>query len=164
MRRRLSTEDARVSRLWWLLIAAWSVLLLGLGVWSAGRSPATVREQRDIVAAKRVTDTVVARLTGGLPAGWHAFDEGYREEVCEVSVVRDGVAATRTVSLSGPTGTESGLISHLASGLDGAVLRPGSGAPQGFFYDAGEFVAVRGRVTAPGAAVVELKTGCRPAR
>lgn len=150
------------ARLWWLVIAAWAVVLVVLGVWSAMRSPATVREQRDIDAAKAVIDRVVGDVSGRMPPDWQLSDEGYREEGCEVTVARDGLRVTRTVSLSGPAGTESRVVSHLASGLEGAAVRPGEGAPEGFYYDAGEFVAVRGRTVSPGSILIELKTGCRP--
>lgn len=157
MRRHLSTKTA-----WWVAVTGWLATLLLLGVWSAASSPATVREQRDIVAAKEVIDTVVGQVSGQLPAGWNFFDDGYQDEACRVTVVRDGIAATRTLSLSGPAGTESDAVSRVASGLDGATLRPGSGPPDGFFFDAGEFVSVRARVAGPGSVVIVLKTGCRP--
>lgn len=150
-------------RLWVFVIAAWAVVLVVLGVWSAMRGPATVREQRDIDAAKSVVDRVVGEVSGQVPPGWRFFDDGYRHEVCEVSFARDGVMATRTIILSGPSGTESEAVSHLASGLPGASVRPGVGPAEGFFYDAGEFVAVRGRTVSPGEIVIELETGCRPA-
>ncbi len=148
--------------MWWTVAGAWAVLLVVLGAWSAFHSPATVREQRDIGQAKAVIDQVVGRLSANVPAGWQFYDEGYREESCKVSIVREGVLATRSLSLSGPVGTESGTITRLASGLDDASVRPGDGPAEGFFADAGEFVAVRGNITAPGSVGVELRTGCRP--
>ncbi|WP_162908240.1 hypothetical protein [Allorhizocola rhizosphaerae] len=148
--------------LWWTIAGAWGVLLVILGAWSSFRSPATTREQRDLGQAKATVDQVVGRLSGNVPADWRLFDEGYREEPCEVSLVRDGVLATRGLALSGPVGSESGAISRLASTLDGASLRPGEGSPEGFFADAGEFVAVRGSITAPGSITIQIKTGCRP--
>jgi hypothetical protein len=150
-------------KLWWTVAGAWAALLVVLGAWSAFRSPATTREQRDLGQAKTVVDQVVGRLSGTVPADWHFFDDGWKEEPCTVSVVRDGVLATRSLSLSGPVGSEPGTISRLASGLDDAAVRPGEGPPEGFYADAGEFVAVRGRITAPGSITVEIKTGCRPA-
>jgi hypothetical protein len=149
-------------KLWWTIAGAWAVLLVILGAWSSVRSPATTREQRDLGQAKAAVDLVVGRLSGNVPADWRFFDEGYRETPCEVSVVRDGVLATRSLTLTGPVGTESGTISRLASTLDDAAVRPGEGPPEGFYADAGEFVAVRGSITAPGSITIELKTGCRP--
>lgn len=144
------------------MAGVWAVLLVVLAVWSAMRSPATVREQRDIDAARQTIDQVVGKLSGNVPADWDFFDDGYLDEPCKVSIVRDGVITTRTLSLTGPGGEESGLITHLASTLDDAVVRPGEGPAEGFFADAGEFVAVRGKITAPGEVIVEVRTGCRP--
>jgi hypothetical protein len=152
------------ARRWWIItgLAAWALLLLGLGTWSAFRSPPTIRDQSSINDAKRTIDETVGRVSGGLPSGWHVLDDGYDEKRCDLSVLRDGVQGARKLTLSGPSGGESAAIEQIAATLPEASLRPGSGAPQGFFVDAGTFVAVRGKITEPGMIVIDLTTGCRP--
>jgi hypothetical protein len=157
MCRPLSTK-----RIWWLVIAAWAALLLGLGFWSALHAPATVRDQSDAGQARQVMDQVVGKVSGNVPADWHFLDDEYHEEACDLSVVREGIEVNRTLSLSGPSETERETLGRIASTLPDARLRPSSGQPEGFFADAGGFVAVRGKVTGPGTITIELNSGCRP--
>lgn len=152
------------ARRWWIIIglAAWGLLLLGLGTWSAFRSPPTIRDQSSIGDAKRTIDETVGRMSGGLPSGWSLTEDGYEQNRCDLSVLRDGVQGGRRLTLSGPSGSESAAIEQIAATLPDASLRPGVGAPQGFFADAGTFVAVRGKIEEPGMIVINLTTGCRP--
>ncbi|HEX6681832.1 MAG TPA: hypothetical protein VF062_03515 [Candidatus Limnocylindrales bacterium] len=150
------------ARVWWVVIVAWGLLLLGLGFWSALRDPATVREMSGIGAAKQVVDQVVGGVSGSVPPDWLFTDRGYREERCELTVARDGVSATRTLTLNGPPESESDALAKVASTVEGARLRPSGRPPESFYADAGTFVAVRGKITGPGSITVELTTGCRP--
>lgn len=149
--------------LWWLVGSAWALLLLGLGVWSAMHSPATVRDQSPISSGKATIDRVVGEVRGDLPDRWRFDDDGYHENPCRITPMRDGAAATRTLTLSGPEGTEAEALTKLAAGFGDVRLRPAEGTPEGFYVDAGNFVAVRAQVNGPGIVVLELKTGCRPA-
>jgi hypothetical protein len=74
--------------------------------------------------------------------------------------MRDGKAATRTVTLSGPEGGEQAELARLAGQFDTRVRSSGTSAST-FYFDAGNYVAVRARDNGPGIVVVELKTGCR---
>jgi hypothetical protein len=149
---------------WWAVIVAWAVLLAGLGSWSALRSPPTVREQSDLAAAKQVMDGVVGRISGNVPRDWQFLDEGYKEESCELTLVRQGRKATRSLRLTGPAATENDAVSEIATVVDGddLRLRPANGPAESFISDAGEYVAVRGQIDAPGVIVVRLTSGCRP--
>jgi glutamate synthase domain-containing protein 1 len=142
---------------------AWFLLLLGLGFWSALRSPATVREQSDLGSAKQVMDEMVGRISGNVPADWQFFDEGYRDESCELTVVRDGRKTTRSLRLTGPPATENDAVSQLATtiGGDDARVKPVNGPAESFFADVGEYVAVRGQVDGPGVIIVQMTSGCR---
>ena len=147
------------------MIIAWGVLLAGLGFWSALRSPPTVREQSDLGAAKQVIDEVVGRISGNTPPDWQFFDEGYKEEDCELTLIRDGRKATRSLRLTGPAATENDAVTDIATTVGGEELRvrPVNGPAESFYADAGEYVAVRGQIDSPGVIVVQLTSGCRPA-
>ena len=160
MCRPLSTR----ARVWWVVIVAWAVLLLVLAFWSALRGPTSIREQSDLRSAKQVMDEVVGRISGNVPSDWQFFDEGYREESCELTVVRDGRKATRTLRLTGPPATENDAVSELATtvGGDDARVKPVNGPAESFYADAGTYVAVRGQIEGPGVVSVQLTSGCRP--
>lgn len=138
------------------------MLLVGLGTWSAFRSPATIRDQSPIDSAKQTVEQVVTRVDGNLPDHWTLDDGGFDEETCSITPMRDGIAATRTLTLSGPDGGEVDVLTGLAAQFEHSRLRPAQGTPESFYVDAGNFVAVRTRITGPGLLVVEAKTGCRP--
>lgn len=146
------------SRKWWLIGGAWALLLLGLGAWSALSGQATVRDQSPIGTGKKTIDRVVGQVEGTVPAGWQLSDGGYQESGCRITPWRDGVEASRTLTLSGPAGAEEETLSKVASTFDGARVNNG----ESFYHDAGDFVAVRGRVTGAGTVGIQLSTGCRP--
>jgi hypothetical protein len=153
------------TRVWWVVIVAWALLLLGLGLWSAMRGPTSVREQSDLGSAKQVMDETVGRVSGNVPPDWQFFDEGYREEPCELTVIREGRKATRGLRLTGPPATENDALRQLAAtvGGDDARVRPVNGPAESFYADAGEYVAVRGQIDGPGVVTIQLTSGCRPA-
>ena len=90
------------SRLWWIVGGAWALLLVGLGAWSAFRSPATVRDQSTVASGKATIDRVVGQVSDELSGPWRLDDGGYQENTCSITPMRDGKTATRTVTLSGP--------------------------------------------------------------
>lgn len=147
------------SRVWWAVVAAWALLLMGLGAWSAFNSPATVRDQSTVASGKATIDRVVGSISDQLPAPWRLDDGGYQENTCSITPMRDGKTATRTLTLSGPQGAEKEQLQRLANQFDSRIKTTDRSA---FYFDAGNFVAVRARDNGPGIIVVELKTGCRP--
>ncbi len=149
------------SRVWWIVVGAWALLLVGLGAWSAMRSPATIRDQSTVASGKATIDRVVGRISDQLPAPWRLDDGGYHETTCSITPMRDGKAATRTLTLSGPEGAEKAELQRLATQFDSRIKTTDRSA---FYFDAGNFVAVRARDNGPGIVVVELKTGCRPTK
>lgn len=75
--------------------------------------------------------------------------------------MRDGTSAVRTINVTGLNGTEAQTLRTINERFKGSSLQPGDGIPTGFYYDAGDFVLVRGEITDPGTMLVEFKTGCR---
>jgi hypothetical protein len=151
---------ARRRRLWITLVAAWALLLLGLAVWSARNDPPSLRDQTTLASAKATIDATTAQVVAAVPTGWQVNDEGYRDSACELSLVRDGVATVRTITLSGPAGAEPAALAALAERLSAAV-RPPSGPASSFSYDAGNYVLVRGNTGPAGTLVIQLTSGCR---
>jgi hypothetical protein len=146
------------SRKWWLIGGAWALLLVVLGVWSSFYGQPTIRDQSPITAGKNTIDRVVGQVSASLPAGWLLDDSGYQQTPCDLTPWREGVVATRMLTLSGPQGGEPAALSKVASTFDDARVSAG----ESFFYDAGDFVSVRGRVTGAGTLGIKLSTGCRP--
>lgn len=149
-------------------MAGWAVLLLVLAYASVRRDPATVREQRDAGRALPVLDAAVGHLVAA--AGPDAVVEVAAPRVdrgCRVSVVRDGTALTGVVTLrttadGGPALLEE-LAGRLPTGYHAEIGPDDEGNSDAVLRaDAGEFVAVTGRVTAPGVVELTAASGCRP--
>lgn len=155
------TTTTRRRWLWPAVVGGWALLLLILGVWSAFNSPATVRDQTTLTSAKTTMDRVVGQVDGRLPDGWKINDQGYEQSTCELSVARDGATVIRTLTASGPSGTEAATLSEIATGLVGSRVRPTPGPAESFFFDAGDYVSVQGKITGSGTMVIELNSGCR---
>jgi hypothetical protein len=154
----LSTNKKHI---WWIVGGAWALLLVGLGAWSAFNSPASVRDQSTIASGKATIDRVVGQISDELSGAWRLDDGGYQENTCTITTMRDGKAATRTVTLSGPEGSEEAELTRIADQFDSRLRGSGTSSAS-LYFDAGNFVAVRARDNGPGVIVVELKTGCRP--
>ncbi|MGC5019878.1 hypothetical protein [Micromonospora sp. DT47] len=160
-------EPAR-QRSWprWLLAVtvAWALLLGALTWWSVRHDPPTVREQRSLSAADPVVDRAVGRLVVAIGAGAWALTGATVERGCRVTPMADGAALTRGVEVFVPDGGERALLERVAGGLPGswrAGVRPGADGPR-LRADAGEFVAVEGRVVGGGRVRLTADTGCRP--
>ena len=138
------------------------MLLVGLGAWSAFRSPATVRDQSTVASGKATIDRVVGQVSDELSGPWRLDDGGYQENTCSITPMRDGKTATRTVTLSGPEGAEQAELARMADQFDSRIRAHRLVSVRPCYFDAGNFVAVRARDNGPGIIVVELKTGCRP--
>jgi len=149
-------------RRWWLPVglAAWAVLLAALGVASHRDDEPTVREQRSLAQALPVVDEAVGRLVAG--AGDSAVPVILPRRIehgCRITPMRDGAAATVTVNFYTDDG--AGLLRRIGASLPPAYrVDAMTGAVDA---DAGEFVAVRGRLPATGEVRFTVSTGCRPA-
>ncbi len=148
-------------RLWTALVTAWALLLVVLAIWSARNDPPSLRDQTTLTGAKATVEQAMGTVTARIPAGWTVQDGGYAERDCRLSAARDGVNATRTLTLSGPVGAEPGTVQDIAAGLPDAQTRPADGPKEAFYWDAGNYVAVRGEVSGEGTVTVEFMTGCR---
>ncbi|MFY1696246.1 hypothetical protein [Solwaraspora sp. WMMA2101] len=165
-----STPPGRSRRRWVLaaVSGAWAVLLLGLAVVSVRQDAPTVREQRSIADARPVVDRVAVDLTAAVgDAGVMVVGAEVVRSGCRITPVRPGAELTRV--LTAHTGAESGpaLLDRVAQRLPAhyvARTRHGdtTGGSSRLTADAGEFVAVRGLLTAPGVLEFRISSGCRP--
>jgi hypothetical protein len=155
----------------WLVVAivAWGLVVAGLGVWAVRHSQATIREQTTISQALTTADRAIADLLHAARASGTdvvAAVNGYSlVGDCRVTSVRRGGRWQREALLFVAPGAEPGLLDRIAAGLPGryrARVRHGSSALRTLSADAGNFVAVRGGIEAPGQVRVSADTGCRP--
>lgn len=154
----------------WLLVAvatAWSVLLVGLAVGSVRHDTPTVREQHDIAEARPVVDRAAIDLTAAVgDAGVMVVGAEEIRESCRITPMRPGAELTRL--LTAYTAADSGpeLLDRVARQLPASyTARARHGGAAGgsrFGADAGDFVVVRGELTAPGVVEFRITTGCRP--
>ncbi|WP_212827998.1 hypothetical protein [Catellatospora sp. TT07R-123] len=147
--------------LWGSLVAAWAVLLLVLAFWSAFHDRATVHDQTTIAEARATIDQTAGQLLRQVPPGWVVDDQGYADSSCSLTSARQGTDTVRTITLSGPVGDESRALTALVAGVPDVSVRPGEGPAEAFFFDAGDFVAVRGKITGEGTLALDLSSGCR---
>jgi hypothetical protein len=158
-------------RRWWLigLIAAWIVVVAVLGWWSVRTDPPTVPEQRDIADALPVLERATGAMFAAATADDRAVVLGDLEvsEDCTVTPVRDGVEASRDVTVYVQAGQALAAITEIAAALP-ADYRAASGASSGgrrigLQADAGGFVAIDAAEDST-TQVLQLRasTGCRP--
>ncbi|MFI7541357.1 hypothetical protein [Actinoplanes sp. NPDC049599] len=156
----------------WLLTAivvAWALLLAGFAAWSVRKDPPTVPEQRDIAEAL----PVVQRATGAVLLAADAADrvvtlgELSFDRDCALTPVRDGVEASREVTVRVRAGALPATLDAIARALPAeyaaTVRQNTAGTRYGLRADAGEFVGVDATADA-GATVFTMvvSTGCRP--
>ncbi|WP_173157158.1 hypothetical protein [Phytohabitans suffuscus] len=151
----------------WLLVVAvaWAVALGFLAYLSVRNDPPTVRDQRTTGEARPLVDRAVGELA--IAAGSDAVLSiaGYEVTTgCRITPIRSGETLERDVTIY--TGQTDGpaLLDRIADRLPrsyGATVRHGQ-EHDTLRADAGEFVAIRGGVTAPGVVIVTVGTGCRP--
>lgn len=146
-----------------LLVAAWSVLLLGLAFGAYG-GDATVAEQRDIAAARGAVDRTTADLVRA--AGQHVAVQISEYDFvadCRISLVRGGVQYRRLVRLLTTPGAESELVELIGRQLpdDYRASAYESGGRHQLSATGDEFVSVTA-TTGHGLLQVTLNTGCRP--
>lgn len=141
-------------------IAAWAVLLAGLGYYSYRSGPATVPGQTTVAQARATMDRVTGELTA---VSSSVRVSEYAEQPCEITNARDGRALRRELTFTTTPGDEATLVRSLAAGLPAAYEATASGSADTptLYADAGTFVAVRGRKSDPGTVLITLISGCR---
>ncbi|MGH3656667.1 MAG: hypothetical protein ACRDUA_08400 [Micromonosporaceae bacterium] len=151
----------------WLvvLIAAWGLLLLTLGLAVGYGGAGSAAEQGDIAEARAPVDATAVELVNavGSTAAVRVWPYQLLAE-CRITLVRGGVEYHRRIELFTRPGTERALLTNLAqrlpkgyqaetyAGDDGARL---AGQADGF-------VKLVGKTTRRGVVTVDLRTGCRP--
>ncbi|MFC0528331.1 hypothetical protein [Phytohabitans kaempferiae] len=153
-------------RRWLTVVAvAWALLLGFLAYLSVRNDPPTVRDQRTVGEARPIVDRAVGELA--VAAGSDAVLRISGYEVtggCRITPFRSGETLERDVTIY--TGETDGpdLLARIAERLPRsyeARVRTGK-EHDSLRADAGEFVSVRGGVTAPGVLILTVGTGCRP--
>ncbi|WP_328342548.1 hypothetical protein [Micromonospora sp. NBC_00421] len=153
-------------RLPWLLAVtvAWAVLLGVLTWWSARDDPPTVREQRTLTQAGPVVDRALGHLVAAVGDDAWVLTGPEVERGCRITPMSDGATLSRGLDVLVAEGGERALLERVADRLPAdwrAGVRAGSSGPR-LRADAGEFVAVEGRVTSGGRVRFTADTGCRP--
>lgn len=153
-------------RLPWLLAAtvAWAVLLAALTWWSAGEDPPTVREQRTLTQAGPVVDRALGHLVAAVGDDAWVLTAPEVERGCRLTPMADGATLNRGLDVLVAEGGERAVLERVADRLPAdwrAGVRAGASGPR-LRADAGEFVAVQGRVTSGGRVRFTADTGCRP--
>jgi hypothetical protein len=158
-------------RRWWLtgIVVAWALVLAGLAVWSVRNDPPTVPEQRDIADAlpilQRATGITLAAADGAdrtITLGELSFDRD-----CALTPVREGVEASREITVRVQQGRIPGVLQEIARALPAgwaATARHNEARTRyGLRADAGEFVGVDTTADADATAfTLRVSTGCRP--
>ena len=163
--------EPRPRRRWWLtaIVVAWALGLTGLAVWSVRNDPPTVPEQRDIAEAL----PVLQRATGFTLAAAEAPDRVVTlgalafDRDCALTPVREGVEASREITVRVQAGQVPGALQDIARALPAgwaATARNNEARTRyGLRADAGEFVGVDTTTDADATAFTLLvSTGCRP--
>ncbi|BCB80195.1 hypothetical protein GCM10022251_06350 [Phytohabitans flavus] len=159
------TPPSRRGRWLTVVAVAWAVVLGVLGYVSMRSDPPTVRDQRSIGEARPLVDRAVGELA--VAAGSDAVLSISRYEVtsgCRITPIRSGETLERDVIVY--TGQTDGpalldrIVDRLPPSYEASV-RHGQ-QHDTLRADAGEFVSVRGGVTAPGIVIITVGTGCRP--
>ena len=166
-----SPAAQRPRRRWWptAVVVAWALALAGFAAWSVRNDPPTVPEQRDIAEAL----PVVERATGAVLVAADAADRAVTlgglsfDRDCALTPVRDGVEATREVTVRVRAGALPATLETIARALPAdyaAIVRQNTaGTRYGLRADAGEFVGVDATADAGATAFTLLvSTGCRP--
>jgi hypothetical protein len=146
----------------------WVAVLAGSALFALRTGSPTAREQTSVAQARPVVDEAVARIASAAAADGAAVVAVSSFEhvgTCDVTVFRGGERYRRGVTAMVPPGTESDLLTRVATRLPasyGAVVRTGP-APR-LTADAGFWVLVTATMTAPGEVRFFADTGdCREA-
>jgi hypothetical protein len=161
----------RRKRRWWLvgLVVAWALVLAVVAVWSVRNDAPTVPEQRDIAAALpvlvRATGAMLAAAEG--PGRVVVLGELRFAHGCRITPVRDGVEATRDVTVYVQADQARRALDAVAAGLPpdyrARVAQARGGSRVGLHADAGSYVAIDADTLADAQVLtLEAATGCRP--
>ncbi|MDQ7906679.1 hypothetical protein RB614_19370 [Phytohabitans sp. ZYX-F-186] len=159
------TPPSRRGR-WLVAVAvAWAVLLGVLAYVSVRNDPPTVRDQRTIGEARPRVDRAVGELAVAAGSDAVLSISGYEVTGgCRITPMRSGETLERDVTAYTSQTDAPVLLDRIADRLPRSYQ---AGVRHGQEHDtlradAGEFVSVRGGVTAPGVVILTVGTGCRP--
>jgi hypothetical protein len=160
----------RPRRRWWLIgvVTAWVLVLAGLAVWSVRSDPPTVPEQRDIGEAV----PFLQQATGAMLAAAQGPDRAVvlgelSSSGCRITPVRDGLTATRGVTVYVQADQAGRVLAEIAAALPrdyrAIAAQSRSGARVGLQADAGHYIALDADSQATAQVfTLEASTGCRP--
>ncbi|MEV4539922.1 hypothetical protein AB0J82_39740 [Asanoa sp. NPDC049518] len=142
-------------------LAAWALVLGVLAVVSHRTDEPTVREQRDVAAAMRIVSEALGNSVAQAgPDAVPVITPITVDKGCRITPFRDGATATGVVRFF--TKDAAGLLGRLGTGYPAAYEAEVSADGKALRADAGEFVALRGKVISAGEVQVTVTTGCRP--
>ncbi|MEJ3743311.1 hypothetical protein WEI85_08500 [Actinomycetes bacterium KLBMP 9797] len=151
----------------WLaaVVVLWAVALAAIAYVSVRRDAPTVRDQRSVGEARPVVDRAVGELAVAAGSDAVLRISGYAVRGdCRITPVRSGQTLERQVTVYTREADGPALLDRMAERLpasyDAGVRH--TDKLDSLRADAGEFVSIRGRVTAPGVTVFTVDTGCRP--
>lgn len=151
----------------WLIggaLAAWAVLLVGIGGYSAFHDRPTWKDQTTVAQAHRTLDAATGEVIRAAGAAVVPALDGYEITApCRITPARDGISVRRTIRLFTRAGAEVDLLSRIRSGLPPAYQADGPDPrTHNIYADAGNYVALRGGPGDPGEVRLRLSTDCRP--
>jgi hypothetical protein len=165
-------QAAPPRRRWWLIgtVMVWALILGVVAIWSAGHDPPTVPEQRTIAEALPVLQQAVGAMLVAAdgPGRVVVLGDTKLSGGCRITPVRDGVEATRDVTVYVQAGHARQALDAVAKGLPMGyhphVAGAGKGSRVGLHADAGSYVAIDADTLANAQVItLEASTGCRPA-
>jgi hypothetical protein len=144
-------------------LVAWTLVLGGLAVYSHRTDPPTVREQRDLTAGVTALDRAVGLTVGQAgPRTVPVIMPVTIDEGCRITPLRSGATATGVVRFFTAAAGGEDFLTVLAASYPASYQVEVSTDRKTLRADAGEFVALRGKVISPEEVQVTLTTGCRP--
>lgn len=144
-------------------LVAWALVLGGLAIVSHRTDPPTVREQRDLSAAVTALDKAVGLTVGqASPRTVPVIMPVTVDDGCRITPLRSGATATGVVRFFTAAGGGADFLTVLGASYPASYQVEVSTDRKALRADAGEFVALRGRVISPDEVQVTLTTGCRP--
>lgn len=150
------------------VVAGWMVVVAGLAVWSVGRDPATVVEQRDIAQAlpelQRAAGVVFAAASG--PGRAVLLGDLQVSGDCQITPVRAGASAERDVTVFVRAGEARAGVAAIAAALPTSfhvqVTAARGGTELALHADAGDFIGIDGSLDAGDHLLtLRVSSGCR---
>lgn len=153
----------------WLVVAAtvWGLVIAGLAYYSLRTGRPTAREQTSMSSALPAADQALGDFAAVLdPAATVTVLGGYTEldPDCRITLIRHGARYERVLTVYTKEGAEPALLDRLAAGVPHHYRAHVTHATKTRTLTAvaGNFVAVRGDIAAPGQVRITADTGCRP--